>query len=115
MGNVTRRRPSGRRMSPLWRQLRRLVLARDRVCQKCGAGGRLEVDHIKPRSQGGMDTLGNLQALCPACHKVKSQAESVAGKRREKRRRMAASGNAGDRARAELLAEVDRRMRDDVQ
>jgi len=44
-------------------------------CCICGAkaadGIRLEVDHIKPVSQGGKSTQDNLQTLCERCNKGK--------------------------------------------
>jgi hypothetical protein len=33
---------------------------------------RMEVDHIKPWSEGGSDELWNLQALCYTCNRSKS-------------------------------------------
>lgn len=33
---------------------------------------KMEVDHIKPWSQGGSDELWNLQALCKPCNRAKS-------------------------------------------
>jgi len=46
------------------------VLNRDNYsCQICGAmNTRLEVHHIKFRSQGGSDSMDNLVALCSDCH-----------------------------------------------
>lgn len=55
-------------------------------CAHCGkwcgrAGGehanipeasKMEVDHIRPWSQGGSDALWNLQALCKPCNRKKS-------------------------------------------
>ena len=44
------------------------------TCVKCGANGvgiRLEVDHKIPVSQGGSDTLDNLQTLCFDCNRGK--------------------------------------------
>ena len=32
-----------------------------------GVGGRLIVDHIIPRSNGGTDDDANLRSLCPSC------------------------------------------------
>jgi 5-methylcytosine-specific restriction protein A len=34
-----------------------------------------EVDHIKPLFKGGSNTLDNLRALCPNCHRKKTQSE----------------------------------------
>lgn len=69
-GHVTR----GQR----WRALRTLVLSRDRhTCQGCGGHGRLEIDHVRPvRTHPALAwDPANLQALCPACHTKKTNAE----------------------------------------
>jgi 5-methylcytosine-specific restriction endonuclease McrA len=54
---------------------RRTVLARDLyTCQYCGAEpGRAEltVDHILPRSRGGLTTWENVVAACGACNRRK--------------------------------------------
>jgi 5-methylcytosine-specific restriction endonuclease McrA len=59
--------------------VRAKVLARDGfVCRACGFGGSenyafaLECDHIVPESAGGSATVENLQCLCGACNKSKS-------------------------------------------
>ena len=64
-----------------WRKLRAQVLERDGyLCQACKAKGRItpatDVDHIVNKASGGTDDIDNLQALCRACHKAKTQAES---------------------------------------
>jgi 5-methylcytosine-specific restriction endonuclease McrA len=66
-----RRRAPGHRIDP---QLRRRVLQRDGYrCQYCGRyTQRPHIDHVKPRSKGGKDTLGNLRVACPACNLSKS-------------------------------------------
>lgn len=73
------------RSSRPWRRLRQQVLLRDKyTCQgvnngkKCGKiSTHMEVDHIKPRNQGGTDELGNLQTLCPLCHLMKTSGEAA--------------------------------------
>ena len=61
--------------------LRKAVLAeRGRKCERCGRRGRLEVDHVLPRSQGGTDDRANLMVLCVGCHAEKSSAENSARK-----------------------------------
>ena len=60
------------RSGPLWRRVRALVIARDRVCQVegCGQGpgdrsNPLTADHIVPVKAGGaLYALSNLQAMC---------------------------------------------------
>jgi 5-methylcytosine-specific restriction protein A len=62
-----------------WRKLRLFVLAREPLCRRCLARGRTvaatDVDHIKPRADGGSDATENLQALCHSCHSQKTVRE----------------------------------------
>ena len=56
-----------------WQMTRLAVIARDEgVCQLCGcivAGPRqAQVDHIRPKAEGGSDAMGNLRLLCLSCH-----------------------------------------------
>ena len=61
--------------------LRKAVLAeRGRKCERCGGRGKVEVDHVLPRSQGGTDDRANLMVLCVGCHAEKSNAENSARK-----------------------------------
>ncbi|MBW4483880.1 MAG: HNH endonuclease [Tildeniella torsiva UHER 1998/13D] len=59
------------------------VLARDKwTCRSCGRSTRvdgitLHVDHILPRSQGGMDQISNLQTLCAKCNLGKSNRDTT--------------------------------------
>lgn len=55
-----------------WRKLRLQVIKRDKyTCQMCGKRvGPLSAHHIRPREQGGPDTLSNLIALCNPCHDI---------------------------------------------
>lgn len=59
------------------------VLARDNwTCCSCGRSSKeegitLEVDHIVPRSKGGSDAIGNLQALCKKCNIGKSNKDTT--------------------------------------
>ena len=47
-------------------QIRQYVMQRDRrTCQYCGTTkGRLETDHVVPKSHGGAYRIGNLVASC---------------------------------------------------
>lgn len=58
---------------PHWHSIRRRILARDKVCQICGASGPLHVHHKIPfRVFGDKDVANadwNLVALCPPCHR----------------------------------------------
>lgn len=49
------------------------ILRRDhKTCQYCGkAEGRMTVDHVVPRSQGGSETWENLVCACPSCNNRK--------------------------------------------
>ncbi len=59
--------------------LRNRVLSRDNNrCRWCGfanATRQLEADHIVPESKGGETTLENLQCLCSACNRIKSNVQ----------------------------------------
>lgn len=65
-----------------WRKARERVLLRDNgLCQPCRRRDLVtpatDVDHITPRFEGGTDDDGNLQAICPDCHKAKTAEESA--------------------------------------
>jgi 5-methylcytosine-specific restriction protein A len=65
-----------------WVKTRTIIIGRDRgLCQPCERSGRVtpftEVDHIKPKSQGGNDDHGNLECICADCHQTKTQAEAM--------------------------------------
>jgi len=69
-----------------WAALRRTILSRDgRICQLQYEGCSLratEVDHIRP---GDDHSLTNLQAVCTACHSIKSSQEGLRERLRRKR------------------------------
>lgn len=50
-------------------------------CVACGRGAQdeiiLQVDHIIPRSKGGIDTLDNFQTLCHVCNSGKSNRDAT--------------------------------------
>lgn len=57
--------------------LRKAARTRDgNQCVKCGSAERLEVDHVLNIAHGGTHDLDNLQTLCAACHREKSQEEA---------------------------------------
>lgn len=63
-----------------WEILRAKILKRDNyLCQTCLRQGiateAKAVDHIKAKAFGGTDDETNLQAICHACHKVKTAQE----------------------------------------
>jgi 5-methylcytosine-specific restriction enzyme A len=59
-----------------WLKLRRMVLARNPLCQHPGCTEvATDVDHILRREWGGEDSLENLQALCHYHHSQKTARE----------------------------------------
>jgi 5-methylcytosine-specific restriction protein A len=63
-----------------WVRLRAIILDRDlHLCQPCRRLGRVtpatQVDHIKPKANGGTDDSDNLQAICEPCHDAKTEAD----------------------------------------
>ena len=51
---------------------RRAVFARDNwACQYCGSRSNLTVDHVVPRSKGGISTWENIVASCAPCNRRK--------------------------------------------
>lgn len=78
-----------------WRRKRDAVMARDKyMCQPCHRAGLItladEVDHITPQAEGGTDEESNLQAICEACHILKTKAEAARGANRSHPRRVSA-------------------------
>ncbi|MDK8806795.1 HNH endonuclease [Corynebacterium striatum] len=70
-----------------WKRLRNQARRElPNYCAHCGAQGKLELDHIRPHSAGGTDSLDNLQWLCTACHQEKSQGEAAAARRARRQR-----------------------------
>ena len=54
-------------------EVRREVWRRDGgCCVKCGSRKNLEYDHIVPISKGGSNTARNIELLCEACNRAKS-------------------------------------------
>lgn len=67
-----------------WDKIRKSILRRDSyLCQPCKRNNRVtkadQVDHIRPKSQGGGDNADNLQSICYICHKLKTQEEAQSG------------------------------------
>ena len=62
-----------------WQQTRLAVIARDEgICQLCGCvvDKYAQVDHIKPKAEGGSDAMRNLRLLCHPCHSRRTATES---------------------------------------
>ncbi len=67
--SVVKMRYQVRRPAPQLRLSRHSVLARDSyVCQYCGSGRDLTIDHVVPRWMGGPHTWDNLVACCRRCN-----------------------------------------------
>lgn len=48
---------------------RRALFARDgNACQYCGTGARLTIDHVMPRSRGGLSSWDNVVTACAPCN-----------------------------------------------
>lgn len=57
-----------------WRRVRAQVLAASPYCVVCG-GSATTVDHIVPRSEGGLDEITNCRPLCKVDHdRISAQA-----------------------------------------
>ena len=63
--SITRREKAKFGRTPLARQVYRRDL---RHCVNCGSEFALEIDHILPRSHGGLDQPENLRVLCRTCN-----------------------------------------------
>jgi 5-methylcytosine-specific restriction protein A len=63
-----------------WRGWRLAILQREPLCRHCRAKGLVvpatEVDHIRPKQDGGAESWENLQPLCKACHARKTLGET---------------------------------------
>jgi hypothetical protein len=60
-------------------EVRRAVWIRDQgKCTRCESRERLEYDHIVPVSRGGGNTERNIELLCEACNRLKSDSISWA-------------------------------------
>ncbi|MEP7301715.1 MAG: HNH endonuclease signature motif containing protein [Caldimonas sp.] len=75
-GDEARGTSTERGYGTAWRKLRLVVMQRDCwlcQCPRCKAGGLVkaaqEVDHIKPKAEGGTDALSNLRAVSTECHR----------------------------------------------
>lgn len=63
-------------------RLRQQVKSEEPLCRECTAKGLVaateEVDHIIPLADGGTNDRENMQGLCGACHRAKTQREQAA-------------------------------------
>lgn len=72
--HADKQRPSAARRGygRTWQKIRRVILARDPVCQACGRRASEEVDHVLALASGGTNAFDNLQGLCKSCHSTKT-------------------------------------------
>jgi len=80
-----------------WMRARKVIIQRDMaLCQPCRRAGRVtpftEVDHIKPKCQGGTDDHENLELICTNCHGRKTEKEAAAAQGRRVKPRIALDG-----------------------
>jgi 5-methylcytosine-specific restriction endonuclease McrA len=65
--------PGGSAASREWKWLADAVRERDEhACVVCRSTEALQVDHIRPLSQGGANQWSNLWTLCKLCHSSKT-------------------------------------------
>ncbi len=81
----------GKRYPPPRSQHVRLLTDIGPFCQGCGRDYGfdrrvLEVDHIRPKSDGGSDAYDNLTLLCPPCNKEKRDRMTLTGLQDSNRR-----------------------------
>jgi len=50
------------------KSLRERIFEKQDHCVLCGTEQNLTIDHIKPVSKGGTNSIGNLQVLCKPCN-----------------------------------------------
>lgn len=64
-----------------WRKLRLMFLRTHPLCVECSRAGRVvaatDVDHIRPKAEGGTDAWDNLQALCHVHHSEKTRSDQA--------------------------------------
>ncbi|MCY4652329.1 MAG: DNA methyltransferase [Dehalococcoidia bacterium] len=90
---LTLRTPTGRtrqRYTPPRQQHGKLLLDVGAFCQGCGRDYNfdprvLEVDHIRPKSDGGSDAYDNLTLLCPPCNRAKLDRMTLTGLQEQNR------------------------------
>lgn len=64
-------RAKARRNDGPWRS--QCLEKRGAWCRVCGYSGRVEIDHVFPRSQGGPSVVENGLPLCPTHHQAKTE------------------------------------------
>lgn len=71
-----------------WRAWRTAAFHHTRgLCAVCHTRQAIDLDHIVPTSQGGLDTPENLRPICTTCHRKKSRHENAAAATARRRSR----------------------------
>lgn len=55
----------------------KMLVEGDRVCAYCGCEGKLQWEHIIPRSRGGPDTIDNQVLACGECNRAKGTKDPI--------------------------------------
>lgn len=72
------KRITGRRLQ----KINAMILRSNPICVMCNTKPAIEVDHIIPLAEGGLDTVSNKQGLCNDCHNIKTKQEAERGRKR---------------------------------
>lgn len=59
------------------RDIKKLFLEYNNCCAICKSKENLTIDHIIPRSKGGLNVLDNLQILCKGCNNKKYNKDGI--------------------------------------
>jgi len=80
--NIQYRQNDIYRRSPIWQNIRKIILSKQKECQKCGSSENLEIHHVVP-PKGDRDlfyNFSNLIVLCSNCHsKITAYQNGVGG------------------------------------
>ena len=66
-----RARKAGAKGNHTTEDIKLIIKLQKGCCLACGEKRKLTIDHIIPLSQGGQDSLENLQGLCKSCNSRK--------------------------------------------
>lgn len=72
------KRMTGRKLQ----EFNSIFLRNNPICAVCKTNASVQVDHIIPLAEGGLDTYDNKQAICLQCHTSKTKKESERGRKK---------------------------------
>ncbi|WP_370950346.1 HNH endonuclease [Amycolatopsis sp. cg5] len=75
-GGGHRRAAGDRVRQAVRRAINRTGRARCHACGHTFPSRAVQVDHVRPLRDGGRDEPGNIQVLCTACHRDKTEDEN---------------------------------------